>query len=397
MILMCKIKNVKELYDYLLNFDLFLSSDSNEAVAEDEYVNGLFIKTADGSYTIRHKLDDSNEKMHNDNGAITESVEKFLKPSEFDFNNDLKIFDICSGLGYNTTVVLDSFLKFKNPKSIHFDLVEISKETLAATLLIPNPLESHALVKDAIKNKLIEIGFLDEDFIFDDIHLNDNISINQHVIDARELVYDLEANSYDVIFLDPFSPAKTPELVTVEFVRELAKLLKDDGLLITYSSSAPVRSAFFENGFYLGEGPIFGRSNGGTLASFDKDRIITSLPNQDERNIAFSDVGIPYRDPNLNLTAKEINTNRQEERKARRSVDKLSSSVQTPKYIGIDVSDLKLKRRLLRNTAKVGINDLKSKNAMFLIEPQYDSDIKNSRDRIIKMRENFNFILEHKE
>lgn len=422
-----KLTNDTELLKHLISFKGFLPNINGDNFKEPSflssnkysYVDNLFIETLDGSFTLKHKLDDDTEKMHNDNGAIIESVEKFLKPSEFDFSQDIKMLDICSGLGYNTAVVLDAFINFKSSNNvdskIQIDLIEISKETLSAALLVPEPLHTHRIVKNLIKNQLIKEKYLEPDFLidfddipkvssdlnhisFDDIdsQISKDVILNQFIDDARKTVKKLEKNSYDFIFLDPFSPIKTPELVSVEFIRELSELIKKDGLLVTYTSSAAVRSALFDNGFYIGEGPIFGRSNGGTLASLLNDNIKTRIPSQDERNIAFSDVGIPFRDEMLNLTSKEIKENRSIERKESRGVTKLSSAVQTPKYIGEDIDDEKLKRRVLRNTSKVGIYDLKSDEAYFLIEPQNNKKIKNSYDTISKMKENFQVILSNK-
>lgn len=70
--------------------------------------------------------------------------------------------------------------------------------------------------------------------------------------------YGKSYGSYDAVFLDPFSPLKSPELYSVEFFKTLKVLMKDDGMILTYTSAAPVRSALVEAGFHVGEGPSFG-------------------------------------------------------------------------------------------------------------------------------------------
>jgi len=117
----------------------------------------------------------------------------------------------------------------------------------------------------------------------------ENISIEVFCEDARQTLPSLPQGYYNAIFLDAFSPDKTPELYT------LARVIKDDGILTTYTSAAPVRSAMIEAGFHVGEGPSFGR-RGGTIASLSGD----------ERMIALSDVGIPYTDPSLADSRDEI-------------------------------------------------------------------------------------------
>lgn len=100
--------------------------------------------------------------------------------------------------------------------------------------------------------------------------------------------------------MDPFSQNMAPELFSLEFFKEFKRIIKEDGIVATYTSSAPVRAAFIESGFYIGQGPIFGRKQGGTLASPNPSMLDTSLPKNDEIRIALSDVGMPFRDPNLN-------------------------------------------------------------------------------------------------
>ncbi len=376
-------------------------------------VNEYIIKTDDGSYTINSPdFDGKVESMHNSNGAITESFEKFVKPFKhsyiqnnliengsdlesfhnfhnFSYEKDIAILDICSGLGYNSSAIIEEFLKNKGDNGVlSIDMVEISIETLAMGLLIPSPIKSHNFIKKAIESKLI-----DEDFAkleIENSKIPENFDINIFCEDARKTVKNLKDNTYDAIFLDPYSPAMAPELCTVEFFEELKRIIKDNGIIATYTLAAGVRFAFVEAGFYIGEGPVFGRKSGGTIASLDINNISKNIPINDERTIALSDAGIPFRDPNLDFDSEKILENRNKERSLARHNYKISSAVQTPIFFGEDVSDEKLKRRILRNFNKVNIPDLKSKEAIYIIETQQYHDKKptinfNSKDRIIKM------------
>ena len=362
------------------------------------------IKTKDGSYTINSpNFNGKVETMHNSNGAITESFEKFARPfkdsyiqnnkvsnkNDFNFEKEIAILDICSGIGYNSSAIIQEFLKNNNPNSsLTIDMAEISIETLAMGLLIPSPIESHNIVKKAIENKLIE-----EDFAklsLEKTEIPKNINLNIFCEDARKTIKNLKDNVYDAIFLDPYSPAMAPELCTVEFFNELKRVIKNNGIIATYTLAAGVRFAFVEAGFYIGEGPVFGRKSGGTIASLSIDNIRKNISIMDERSIALSDAGIPFRDNNLNLTSEEILKNRADERAKARHHTRISSSVQTPTFFGKDITDEKLKRRVLRNFNKVNISGLKSKEACYIIEPQKYHYKKpsaefNSKDRIIEM------------
>ena len=71
---------------------------------------GLFSPEADDIY-------------HSTYGALTEAYEKFILPANFlDYfkeKSEIKILDICYGIGYNTKSFLDYFLK-----NIYTDKIE---------------------------------------------------------------------------------------------------------------------------------------------------------------------------------------------------------------------------------------------------------------------------------
>ena len=156
------------------------------------------------------------------------------------------------------------------------------------------------------------------------------------------------------------------------------------------NSDAPVRMAFIEADFYVSQGPIFGRFQGGTLASPTTINLTKSLPRNDEIRMALSDVGVPFRDPDLNLNSKEILDNRTEERHRARHNTKISSAVKTPIFLGQEMEDEPLKRRVERNLARMNIPGVLSDEAFYLIEPEEDwcedyREDNNSRTRILEM------------
>lgn len=365
--------------------------------AEKEFLKFLH-RTEDGSYTLKSdEVTGKSETMHTDHGAITESVEKFIKPSILENKKNIKVLDICCGLGYNAAALLE-YLDLKNNRDINLDLdmVEISPEVLAAGLLIPSPIRSHHMVKKAYEDELIQQGFAKEKLVKNIIPSNINFHI--FIADARQVLVKIEKQNYDAIFLDPFSPAKSPELYTIEFIKELKRIIKKDGIISTYTSAAPVRSGFVQAGFHIGEGPRLGRS-GGTIAALLQEKIKKDISADDERMIALSDVGIPFRDPDLNSTANEIINNRTLERKKARGNYKLSSTVKTPLFLGNKFDKDRLGRRVLRNMDKLKLDDPQSKKAYYLICPQQElcqcgcgePKIYNSRDRIRKMAQRIFF------
>ena len=371
-------------------FELEKSTRNNEGRVNffDTYKN-YFVLTDDGSYSINSKeINHKIETLHTSTGAISESFEKFIKPMKFNYEEDIAILDICAGLGYNSSAAIENFMKNSSKSNLTIDMVEISYATLACGLLIPSPIKAHDITKKAIEDELIKQDYAT--LSLETCEIPENIDINVYIEDARQTVQKLKDNTYDAIFLDPFSQNMAPELFSLEFFKEFRRVIKDDGIVATYTSSAPVRAAFIEADFYIGQGPIFGRKQGGTLASPNPLMLDTALPKNDEIRIALSDVGIPFRDPNLNNSSDYILEKRTEERHNARHTTKISSAVKTPIFLACEMDDEKLKRRVERNLAKMNIPSTTSDEAFYIVECENSYSKKqdeknNSRNRILDM------------
>lgn len=379
-------------------YDLINEAFDNEREYKDaKYRNSIFskyndyfVKTDDGSYSIKSKeINHKVETLHTSTGAISESFEKFIKPLKLDYGEDIAILDICAGLGYNSSAAIDDFIKNSDGTTrLHIDMLEISKPTLAAGLMVPSPIEAHDITKKAIEQSLIDCEYASLEL--ESTEIPSNIDLKIHIDDARQVIQKLPDATYDAIFLDPFSQNMSPELVSVDFFKEFGRVIKENGIVCTYTSSAPVRMGFIEADFYVSLGPIFGRFQGGTLASPNPKNLTKSLPKNDEIKMALSDVGIPFRDPNLNLSSKKILDNRTEERHNARHNTKISSAVKTPIFLGQVMDDEPLKRRVERNLVKMNIPGVLSKEAFYIVEPEKDYkeeylEDNNTRTRVLEM------------
>ena len=379
-------------------YDLINEAFDNERKYMDaKYRNSIFkdykeyfVKTDDGSYSIKSKeINHKVETLHTSTGAISESFEKFIKPLKLDYDKDIAILDICAGLGYNSSAAIDDFINNTDGSTnLKIDLLEISKPTLAAGLMVPSPIKAHDITKKAIEEALIECDYASLEL--EETAIPKNIDLKIHIDDARQVIQKLEDNTYDAIFLDPFSQNMSPELVSVEFFKEFRRVIKDNGIVCTYTSSAPVRMGFIEADFYVSLGPIFGRFQGGTLASPSPRNLTKSLPKNDEIKMALSDVGIPFTDPDLNLSSSEILDNRTEERHMARHNTKISSAVKTPIFLAQEMDDEPLKRRVERNLAKMNIPGVLSEEAFYIVEPENDYleeylEENNTRTRVLEM------------
>ena len=358
------------------------NGDQNARKKAELEIKRYLVKTSDETYTLRSQdIKGNSETMHTSHGALREATEKFAKPAELRGKKQVAILDICSGLGINASAALEQImdpLLRGEVRKLTIDMVEVSWETLAATLIIPSPSQSHYVIRKAIENYLIAQGLLS--FPCEKNEIPCNVDICVHCVDARKMVMEIPENQeYDAVFLDPFSPAKSPELYSKEFLAKIAGLLKEDGVILTYTSAAPVRHALLDAGLEVGEGPALGRS-GGTIASPSLIKIPKPLSMADERMIALSDAGIPYRDPDLNLSANEIIKKRKLERTYVRNRFKIASTVKTPIFLASDydeekLDDARIKRRVLKHLESFDINDLNSLKSCFLVCPQFSNCI----------------------
>ncbi len=196
--------------------------------------------TADGSMTLFSK--EFNEPYHSDkDGALNESIQKHITPAFNNINkskNTITILDICFGLGYNTFATLYYIKKINLKSKIHIISPEFDKNLIESLSSFTYPQEF-----DFLKNIIKEIS---ENFYYED----KNIKIDIIIDNAREILPKLETK-FDIIYQDAFSPAHNPLLWTYEYFKDISNLIKDDGVLTTYSISASVRMALDENGFKL--------------------------------------------------------------------------------------------------------------------------------------------------
>lgn len=127
----------------------------------------------------------------------------------------------------------------------------------------------------------------------------DNLKFVPINMDAREFILQ-DKTLYDIIFLDAFTPTKCPCLWTYDFIHEVYNHMSDDGILLTYSTSASVRNAMISSGFYIGNN-IKSNNIIGTIATKKASNIKYKLSEYD-LGLLKTRAGIFYRDPELNAS-----------------------------------------------------------------------------------------------
>jgi len=239
-------------------------------------------KTDDGSIGLYNK--ELDEIYHSKYGAKKEAYEKFIEPCKIINNYSLDILDICYGIGYNTKCAIENF---QNINSI--DCIEINEELVLKSF----EFEYSKEINEIIKNNLKKSDF-----------------IHFYINDARKVIKNLN-KKYDIIFHDGFAPHKQAVLWSEEFIFYLSKLLKKQGIYVTYNHSKPVLNALKKANLFIGK-TMKNEKIIATIASFDKDLIQNPL-NDFELGQLNTKSAITYKDKNLNLSHQEIIQNRNKE------------------------------------------------------------------------------------
>lgn len=199
-----------------------------------------FVKTIDGSNTLYSKK--YNQHFHDlKTGAIKESLDKHVIPA-FEFHKikpNLKILDICFGLGYNTLSTI-YYLK-KNSLNITLEIFspELDLELIESLKSFEYPKEF-----EDIKYIMIELS---NNFKYQD----ENIRIELFIGNAREYIKKLD--NINIVYQDAFSSEVNKELWSVEYFKDIYKACSNDAILTTYSISTNVRLSLFEAGFEIYE------------------------------------------------------------------------------------------------------------------------------------------------
>jgi tRNA U34 5-methylaminomethyl-2-thiouridine-forming methyltransferase MnmC len=197
------------------------------------------VKSEDGSFTAFSS--EYNEHYHSTrDGALNESLYKHVIPALLHVKDkaEIVILDICFGLGFNTLATLYYLQKNSIQKKVTIISPELDAELITSLKDFQYP-EIFAPFLHIIK-------------AISDTHEYQDESLHVKVIvgDARKYLLTSK-DSFDIVYQDAFSPSANPMLWTKEYFGEISKLIKDNGILTTYSMALKTRLALYENGFNI--------------------------------------------------------------------------------------------------------------------------------------------------
>lgn len=206
------------------------------------------VQSADKSYTAYSK--EYGEHYHSTkDGALFESLKKHVEPAFLVKKSakELSVLDICFGLGFNTLATL--CYRQKNAPDVKLRIfspeLDVSLVESLSDFNYPKEFEPflHIIVK----------------LVKDGVYIDDTTHIELYLGDAREYIKKFAPKTFDIVFHDAFSPASNPKLWTSEYFSDIKYIIKDDGVLTTYSTALSTRLALYENGFgiYINRGDGF--------------------------------------------------------------------------------------------------------------------------------------------
>jgi tRNA U34 5-methylaminomethyl-2-thiouridine-forming methyltransferase MnmC len=214
------------------------------------------VVTKDGSLTL--KSEKYKECYHSSEGAVVESLYKHIFPA-FEvakkndyFGGEIKILDICFGLGYNTFLTI-----LNRPENVKLKIYSPEMdESLIKSLKDFKYPEEFKRIKNVINS-------VSKDFFYSD----DYVCVEVYRGDARDYIKNLK--EVDIVYQDAFSPKVNRELWTIEYFKDIKNILNEKGVITTYSVATPVRCALYELGFKLYTHP-YENIRKGTIASLSE-------------------------------------------------------------------------------------------------------------------------------
>jgi tRNA U34 5-methylaminomethyl-2-thiouridine-forming methyltransferase MnmC len=220
--------------------------------------------TKDGSVTFFNEA--ANEHYHTLAGALDEAELKHVEPAKPYFKDNCTICEFCFGLGYNMFAALSYCAEKKFFATVY---------AFENDLEIMNALRDISLPEKYEKFRKAVIAVLDGDkkaVTLDgaicDVYEKEfeTFKIILYLGDAKLAVREMPLGSASVLFFDPFSLRKTPEMWEPSVFKDCFNGMCNNSLLTTYSCSRVVRENMMSAGFVVLDGPVFGRKAPGTIA-----------------------------------------------------------------------------------------------------------------------------------
>jgi len=203
------------------------------------------------------------QTYHSQTGAVEEALKKYSIPckiAEIAKTGTVRILDMFFGIGYNSAMAIDIALAENPDCKIEIVAVENDPEIIKKISEVKPPIKSYTLYKELVESNEIKEN---KKFVYE----NNNIKITLFVNDAKKASKKLPEKYFDAVFYDPFSPKAQPEMWDIDLFQEMFRVMKDSGILATYSCARIIRDNMAAADLVYDDGPIVGRRGPGTIAT----------------------------------------------------------------------------------------------------------------------------------
>lgn len=306
------IKSLMLFSNYLYEMNLIKS------LPDFRFADGVVI-TRDGTKTVFNF--DYQEAYHSTKaGAYTESLEKFVKPSNIERvikkGKSIKILDVGFGLGYNVATAINFIRRISKNTPVEIISIEKDPKFLDRIKNIEYP-DTLAKEYRFILSLREGITYLGGEALKCYTAMGDGISLTVLVEEGRKVFKLLvqEGVKFNTVFYDPFSPKVNTEMWTVDLFKLISQIIDDEGVFLTYSGAIPVKVGLMEAGFKIGYVQPVGRRSPSIIATKKGD--ILTIPEEEVKKLLSSKFSVPYRDKDFSLTGREVFENWEREVKSR--------------------------------------------------------------------------------
>lgn len=174
------------------------------------------IVTSDGSHSLLNT--DLDETYHSIHGAVQESLHVFIKNGLDLCKDPVNVFEVGFGTGLNALLTAQTG-RLVNYTSIEaFPIGDLWRELNFSNEVFKKihecPWEEFYVITEKFRLKKIE---------------NDLRS------------FQVEPNSYDVIYFDAFAPSKQPEMWEFPVLEKVCSSLKSGGIFVTYCAKGQLK------------------------------------------------------------------------------------------------------------------------------------------------------------
>lgn len=227
------------------------------------------VTTKMGVLSIRDNV--TGETMHNPVGPWAEANALYIEQAELrkklseNLSEELVIFDVGLGAAANALAALHCVRSVENRKPVRIVSFERNLELLRFALANAHQFDHFHGFEKAIETLLDKGEWA-----------GDGIEWILHHGNFPDLI-EQESSKADLIFYDPYSSKKNPEMWTVDIFRKVRKACSPQGMLFTYSRATPVRVGMLLAGFYVGRGHATGAKEETTQASVRFEDLIEPL------------------------------------------------------------------------------------------------------------------------